>query len=62
MTKPQSGTRPSISQVKLRCVICDQFSKGRNRQKSKHREKPKAANLRKAAEYLMDEVYMHITE
>ena len=62
MTKPQSGTRPSISQVNLRCVICDQFSKGRNRQKSQLREKPKAANLRKAAEYLMDEVYMHIAE
>ena len=56
MTKPQSGTRPSISQANLRCVICDQFSKGWNRQKFQLREKPKAA------EYLMDEVYMHIAE
>ena len=62
MTKPQSGTRPSISQANLRCVICDQFSKGWNRQKFQLREKPKAANLRKTAECLMDELYTCIAE
>ena len=43
-------------------MICGQFSKGGNRQKFQLREKSKAANLRKAAECLMDEVYTHIAE
>ena len=62
MTKPRSDPRPSISEANFKCVICSQFSKGRNRQKFQLREKPKAVNLRKAAECLMDEVYTRITE
>ena len=62
MKKPRSDPRPSISQANVRCVICDRLSKGRNRQKFQLREKPKAANLRKTAECLMDELYTCIAE
>ena len=62
MTTPRSGPRPSTSQANLSCVICDQFSKGGIRQKFSPQERPKAVNLRGAAEYLMHEVYTHIAE
>ena len=42
--------------------MCGQFSKGGIRQKFQLRERPKAVNLRNAAEYLMDEAYTHVAE
>ena len=42
--------------------MCGQFLKGGIRQKFQLRERPKAVNLRNAAEYLMAEAYIHIAE
>ena len=42
--------------------MCGQFSKGGICQKFQLRERPKAVNLRNAAEYLMAEAYIHIAE